>query len=327
MDEGLMLRRRGRNAADVLRRGGGRDFVTAVGYFARRQAIYNSPRALLRRGRPIRVHTDLRLEVLPGDAGIGRELRAFGVHEPILTHALRHEIAAGETVVDIGANIGYYTLLLRKAVGDSGRVVAIEPSPDNYRQLLSNLALNEFTNIDTLHAALSNSEGVSTLHISSKSNWCTLLPRTDSEYRGTEPVQTLTLEGVAQSFGLTSMDAVRMDIEGYEFVAIDGIKPALQRFRPRVYMELHADIAPSSESVDAFWDALDAIDYAVDWIVPRCLDVNIPSYVSEVARYGWRYGTPDLLDRFSVEDLRANGDLKARQFSVKLVPREQLSRP
>jgi FkbM family methyltransferase len=322
-DEGLMLKRRGKNVAALLRRNGPRDFLIACGYFGRRQLHYHSPRVLLNRGRPLRVHGGLSIDVLPDDAGIGRELKAFGVHEPILSRQLVKEIVPGQNVIDIGANIGYFTLLLRQAVGSDGRVVAIEPSRENHELLRRNLAVNNFDDVQTLNAALSNEEGEATLHISSKSNWCTLLPRTDSAYVGTHSVQTLTLEGVAAYFGLTTVDAVRMDIEGYEFVALEGIRPALERFRPSLYIEVHGDIAPSRDSVPIFWKALDEVGYVVDWILPRCLDVNVPSHVSEVAKYGWDFGTSDLLDRFSFAEIQRSGALESEQFSVKLVPRER----
>src|SRR3569833_1925065 len=176
-----MLSRRGRNLASLAKRNW-RDVLIAAVYFVRREKMLKSPQHVLHRGRSVSVHGGLQLRLLAGDNGIARELRAFGIHEPILSEELAREVRPGETVVDIGANIGYYTLLLRQAVGSEGRVVAIEPSRANYDLLRENLDRNGFSDVPSTNLALANQDGEATLHISSKSNWCTLLPREDSEY-------------------------------------------------------------------------------------------------------------------------------------------------
>ena len=139
-DEGFMLKRRARNLAVVVKRNGIRDVLIAGAFFLRREYLYHSPKIFWNRARPVRVHDGLTIDVLPGDVGIGRELRTFGVHEPILSRQLKVEVKPGQNVIDIGSNIGYFTLLLRQAVGSAGRVVAVEPSIENDEALRANLA-------------------------------------------------------------------------------------------------------------------------------------------------------------------------------------------
>ena len=84
----------------------------------------------------------------------------FGVWEPHLTDWIGRRLAPGDAFVDVGANIGYFSLLASKLVGESGRVVAIEPSPTIFGVLASNLARNRAHNVRAVRVAASDSAGM-----------------------------------------------------------------------------------------------------------------------------------------------------------------------
>src|SRR5262249_887460 len=87
---------------------------------------------------------------------IQRFIYFFGMWEPCLTCWILEQLAPGDVFIDVGANIGYYSLLASKLVGEFGLVVAIEPSPTIFNTLKNNLALNKARNIRLVNMAVSD---------------------------------------------------------------------------------------------------------------------------------------------------------------------------
>ncbi|MBK9062262.1 MAG: FkbM family methyltransferase [Acidobacteria bacterium] len=99
------------------------------------------------------------------DRVIATHLLGEGVWEPSETTAFLAHLREGMCVFDVGANIGYYTLLAARAVGSSGRVWAFEPEPHNFALLTRNVAENGFANVQLVNAAVSDRAGVLRLHL------------------------------------------------------------------------------------------------------------------------------------------------------------------
>ena len=94
-----------------------------------------------------------KMHAFASDNVIGKSLRLYGEWAEHELSILRTLIPEGSTVVDVGANLGYFSLLAAKLVGPTGRVVALEPNSENCRLLLSSLRLNGTTNVDLLPVA------------------------------------------------------------------------------------------------------------------------------------------------------------------------------
>src|SRR3990172_6284836 len=95
-----------------------------------------------------------------GDKGVSRALAIFGTREVLETEIFKRELAERMAVVDLGANIGYYTLLAASIVGASGKVYAIEPFRDNFALLQRNIQINRYDSIvETFQLAISDSIG------------------------------------------------------------------------------------------------------------------------------------------------------------------------
>ena len=95
----------------------------------------------------------------PRDRLIGPRLRRRGVWSEAETALYARCIRAGDTIVDVGANIGYFTLLFARSAGPAGRVFAFEPEPDNFRLLETNVERNGYRNVTAVRQAVSGAPG------------------------------------------------------------------------------------------------------------------------------------------------------------------------
>ncbi len=183
---------------------------------------------------------DGRMTVHKVDAGISRELAAYRVHEPLATHLLQQILKPGMTAVDVGSNIGYYALLESRLVGPTGRVMAIEPVPQNAEMLRYNIQENERANVEIHNLAISDRNGTLPMYLSERSNWHSLLP-TPSSRQCMVPVSTL--DSFVANAGLDRVDFIRMDVEGYEIEIIKGMLQVLESYSPHLLIELHPDLS------------------------------------------------------------------------------------
>ncbi|MEO6340951.1 MAG: FkbM family methyltransferase, partial [Caulobacteraceae bacterium] len=138
----------------------------------------------------------------------------FNVWEPDISRTIEAVLRPGDTFVDLGANVGYDTLLASRKVGAGGRVVAIEASSDIFAQLQVNLGLNHVANVRTEHVAVSNAEGELVLYGGDAGNQ----GRTSSLAReGLAPIETVPmrpLDAILTPEERASVRLIKMDIEG-----------------------------------------------------------------------------------------------------------------
>lgn len=183
------------------------------------------------------------------EMGIDRELLLTGVHEKLQTEILQKTLNKGMTVVDIGANIGYYVLLEAAIVGEKGKIYAIEPIRRSFELLEKNIEVNNYQQIvETFQMAVSNKSGISKIVDTEQRNNPTMVsPDQRSEYfqrgievttRGAVEIRTITLDEFLED--KRPVDYIRMDIEGYEIEALEGMNRVLGSNRPlTLYFELH----------------------------------------------------------------------------------------
>ena len=88
-----------------------------------------------------------------------------GYHEPIETDLIKKHVKRGDVVLDLGANIGYFTLILPRLVGEEGKVFAFEPDPENFALLKKNVEINSYQNVVLVQKAVSNRNGKATLYL------------------------------------------------------------------------------------------------------------------------------------------------------------------
>lgn len=145
----------------------------------------------------------------------------------------------GMTVLDAGSLYGVYTVTAAMRVGDSGRVIAMEPSREAYAVLTRNIALNNLTNVTLIQLALGLRSGRTLLyhHRDPGQNsfaW-------DAASTGVEEVGVTTLDGLLARLNIQRLDVLKLDVEGAELPAIQGGAESLRRFCPVIIAEIHPE--------------------------------------------------------------------------------------
>jgi FkbM family methyltransferase len=180
-----------------------------------------------------------KIYVDPLDVGIVPYLLADGVYEPRTTELFKSLLKPGMVVLDIGANFGYYGLIAAQFIGNNGRVYALEPEPNNFRLLVSNIELNDFSNIVPQHIALSNETGKTTLFLD-KTNLGAHSMRHPNVIvdGGLVEIETTTLDNFVQTKMETDrVDLITMDVQGAEGLVIDGADQTLRKNDVKIFME------------------------------------------------------------------------------------------
>src|SRR3972149_9928011 len=179
--------------------------------------------------------------MLPYDEqGIVRDLRANGIREPFIFHYLMSCIQPEWTVLDIGANQGYYALQEARLCR---RVYAVEPVSASVARLRHNIERNGMFNISTYHLAIGDHNGTARMGLSRESPRSPVVGATPGRvYEGTECVTMRTVDSFIDDHGMRP-DLIRMDVEGYEYEILMGAAQLLQSSQPLVLcVELHLNI-------------------------------------------------------------------------------------
>ncbi len=152
--------------------------------------------------------------------------------------AIRAALAPGMTVVDVGAHVGYFALLAAQCVGPGGKVVAVEPAPENYALLAANVARVGATQIEAVHGAAWREAGELELRLS-PTNTGDHRVYDDGADRARTRVPAVRLDEVLAD--CERLDLVIVDTQGAEQPVLEGMSEALTRWRPRLQVEFWPD--------------------------------------------------------------------------------------
>lgn len=152
-------------------------------------------------------------------------LSIFGVYEPVETEIVKAHIKPGDVVLDIGAHVGYYSLLTSKLVGPAGRVYAFEPTPDTFGILSRNLSRNGIRNVTPVHAACGDSTRPFALYINPENCGDNHIFGEADSAGPPIPIPMVAVDDYL-SPGQCA-DFVKMDIQGAEDAALRGMERTL----------------------------------------------------------------------------------------------------
>ncbi|WP_434744390.1 FkbM family methyltransferase [Streptomyces sp. A-14] len=174
---------------------------------------------------------------------IQRYLYLFGVWEPYMTGWLQRRLRPGDTFVDVGANVGYYSLLAARLVGADGRVVAIEASPVFHHRLLRNITLNGYGNVHAINGAVSDTEEILKFVLASSANMGanSIVPY-EGPAESTFEIAARTLPDLLTEEEIACARVIKIDVEGAEGSVVRGMTPMLSLLRPDA--EITVEVTP-----------------------------------------------------------------------------------
>ncbi|HUY35433.1 MAG TPA: FkbM family methyltransferase [Pirellulales bacterium] len=172
----------------------------------------------------------------PHDAHIGRSLDLYGEFSESAVALFRELVGPGQTVLDVGANIGAHTVALATLVGPTGRVLAFEPRRALFYCLCGNVAINGLDQVRCQQAAVGDAQGqiqVPEVDGPPDNNSDGLSPAQDLRGRATYPVPLLRIDDLK----LAACDLIKVDVEGMECQVLKGAAETIRRFQPVLYVE------------------------------------------------------------------------------------------
>jgi FkbM family methyltransferase len=194
------------------------------------------------------------------DEWIQQQIYFLGYFDPRGIRYLKNHLYEGEIFIDIGANVGSYSLVASSLVGRTGRVYAFEPAGNVFERLTENIAMNGLKNIIAEKKAILDKNGSVDIYLSRHDNLgMSSIFHHSSESGVSERVETISLDDYAEMKGLQRISLIKIDIEGAEMLALRGMRKVIEKFRPRILIELKEETVAGSE-----YQVKDIIDFLIN---------------------------------------------------------------
>jgi FkbM family methyltransferase len=163
---------------------------------------------------------------------VPRDFALYGVrpYEAKTTELLLQLLRHGMTFVDVGAHVGYYSLLASIKVGPEGKIYSFEPEPYNYNLLVKNIMLNDCKNIFAIQKAVADFTGKANFVIAPYSVSHSLYPDKTIPNIAIIQIEVVSLDDFFSQLGWPKVDIIKMDIEGAEVKALCGMKELCKRY-------------------------------------------------------------------------------------------------
>lgn len=146
------------------------------------------------------------------------------------------EVRKGSVVYDLGANVGFYSLLASTLAGNKGQVFSFEPSPRNLHYLRKHIELNRISNCRIFDVAVSSNDGTAHFYLDPNHAEGRLV---SGDKNHTVPIKTVKLDTFVFSLGMAPPNLVKCDIEGGEYEALQGAEATLRQFAPVIFLATH----------------------------------------------------------------------------------------
>lgn len=180
------------------------------------------------------------------------ELSLYGVYGELDTEAVKNEIKEGDIVVDVGASIGYYTLIFARLVGENGKVFAFEPKPERFELLKKNVEINGYHNVVLEQKAVLNEKGKHDFFFSKSGKAGYKLVRTAKQKKElTQSTQPLTIrldDYFKENNLIDKIKFIKSDVDGPEFSVLLSAKSILRNKDLKIFIEWKPDLLKIVES-------------------------------------------------------------------------------
>lgn len=159
----------------------------------------------------------------------------LGSYEHSKNILFQNNVSNGDIVYDIGAHVGFYTLLASKLVGETGKVISFEPLPKNFKYIEKHAQINKINNVMLKNAAVSDFTGFSCF----KEVESTFMGYLDE--KGELLVETLSIDDFIKDYPELKPCCLKIDVEGAEFLVLKGAKETLEKYKPKIFLATHND--------------------------------------------------------------------------------------
>lgn len=187
----------------------------------------------------------------------------LGTSEPHLQQIIREYVGTGDTVYDIGANIGYVALSLAKSVGPTGRVIAFEPVPKNVDDFRESIKINQLTNVRLLEFAASDHSGEAVIRIAENLSTASLIWHRKNPAAVQLTIRTVQIDQLVDSGDLGYPKIVKIDVEGAEGSVLKGMQRTVAAARPVLFIE------SSDAGRETTWTLLQELGYQCQSAITR----------------------------------------------------------
>lgn len=158
-------------------------------------------------------------------------------YEPKVRKIISKNIKEG-VFIDVGANIGKYAIMVGRRLKNKGKVIAIEPMPENFEILKKNIKLNNLRNVIPVKCALGNEEGEGFLYLETKGKGAhSLLSNSPYVTQNKIKVKIRKLDNVLKELKIEKVDLIKIDVEGFEAEVLKGARKTLKKYHPKIIFE------------------------------------------------------------------------------------------
>lgn len=187
----------------------------------------------------------LKIRIYPKNE-VFRALYVTGIYDPNVAVAINSLLPQKGVFIDVGANMGYLSMIASRTVGELGRVYALEPSKRDFLRLVDNINLNGLKNVYSYQLAILDADKKLEMNIAGEERSALNTFGKEFGYRGieklgTEMVQAVTIDGFVDTENIEKVDLIKLDIEGTELLALKGARDTIEKFRPAIILGLNKE--------------------------------------------------------------------------------------
>jgi len=175
------------------------------------------------------------------DDWIQENIYFLGEYEKAELKTLDHFLKEDSVFLDLGANLGLFTLHASQRIGNNGKIVSFEPFSTNNKALVHHLSDNHITNVTVEKLAVGEQNGTITLYYDEKEANLGMVSAKPVENAQKEEVEIVSIDSYFQKNPLSKVDFIKIDIEGFEYPTLLGMESTLKQFYPTLLIELLSD--------------------------------------------------------------------------------------